>query len=662
MENSSENSSRLFEFIPDFQKQPFLYLFIFQSIGIVIGNSILSTGILLGSIGFSSLAFLTYLNFNGQLKKWSFHLSMASLFFFLGYLTIYLFCSNSFQLKDLKKSANFKLKVIEFQPKKDGWSKGIGEITLINSSEDQSKRERIVFYCQSKSIFDVNDYLLVQSDLIPIENRGNPGEFDMELFWKTKGIRTMCFIDENSFKLLDRLERTYFQEFIYSLQTSFNNMLESHLEGENLAIAKAIILGDKSMLESETKNSFSATGAMHVLAVSGLHIGLILQILMELAKFFSKFISRKKAVLSILILLWIYSILTGFSPSVIRSIFMFTILVLAQFFGKEQNNINSLFFSAFVLLLFQPMFLFDIGFQLSYLAMVGIYTLYGTIESWYQPNNKIVKYFWQGTAVGFSAQCMTVPLTLYYFHQFPNYFAIANLGLMVISGLVLGLGIALFALHFIPILGKLTGFLLMISIGGMLWFIQWVEHLPGAVAYGFNLPFVLVPIISFLCFFLVKLTSNRIIWKITAFAFALSLVSIIYFRWNSMNDSHICVLNQNKLSLIFKYKNQLVCLYNDDSYNLEKIRFTVESYLKCFPGAIEYHSFKNKNLDLEISTYKLKIRKRNSDIFLDINNEKIQFVHSEKSHINKTNKTYYMPWIDRSNSIKSGAIILPLNS
>jgi competence protein ComEC len=639
-----------------------LYLFIFQSIGIVIGNSILSTGIILGSIGFSSLAFLTYLNFNGQLKKWSFHLSMASLFFFLGYLTIYLFCSNSFQLKDLKKSANFKLKVIEFQPKKDGWSKGIGEITLINSSEDQSKRERIVFYCQSKSIFDVNDYLLVQSDLIPIENRGNPGEFDMELFWKTKGIRTMCFIDENSFKLLDRLERTYFQEFIYSLQTSFNNMLESHLEGENLAIAKAIILGDKSMLESETKNSFSATGAMHVLAVSGLHIGLILQILMELAKFFSKFISRKKAVLSILILLWIYSILTGFSPSVIRSIFMFTILVLAQFFGKEQNNINSLFFSAFVLLLFQPMFLFDIGFQLSYLAMVGIYTLYGTIESWYQPNNKIVKYFWQGTAVGFSAQCMTVPLTLYYFHQFPNYFAIANLGLMVISGLVLGLGIALFALHFIPILGKLTGFLLMISIGGMLWFIQWVEHLPGAVAYGFNLPFVLVPIISFLCFFLVKLTSNRIIWKITAFAFALSLVSIIYFRWNSMNDSHICVLNQNKLSLIFKYKNQLVCLYNDDSYNLEKIRFTVESYLKCFPGAIEYHSFKNKNLDLEISTYKLKIRKRNSDIFLDINNEKIQFVHSEKSHINKTNKTYYMPWIDRSNSIKSGAIILPLNS
>ncbi|MFY7667638.1 MAG: ComEC/Rec2 family competence protein [Crocinitomicaceae bacterium] len=660
MGNSFGNNLRFLEFTPVFQKQPFLYLFIFQAFGVVVGNSILSFEILFSSFGISILAFLVYLNFNNLLKKWSFLIGLASLFFFLGYLTIYLFCSHSFQLEEFEKSANFKMKVIEFQPKKDGWSKGIGEVTLLDSKK--KKNERIVFYCQSNSVFDVNDYLLVQSDLIPIENKGNPGEFNMELFWKTKGIRTMSFIDENSFKLLDRFERNFFQEFIYSLQTSFNEMLESHLEGENLAVAKAIILGDKSMLDSETKNSFSATGAMHVLAVSGLHIGLILQILMEVAKFFSRFISRKKAILSILVLLWIYSILTGFSPSVIRSIFMFTILVLAQFFGKEQNNINSLFFSAFVLLLFQPMFLFDIGFQLSYLAMVGIYTLYRPIESLYQPKNKIIRYFWQGTAVGFAAQCMTVPLTLYYFHQFPNYFAIANLGLMVVSGLVLGLGIALFALHYIPLIGKLTGFLLMISIAGMLWFIQWVEHLPGAVAYGFNLPFILVPIISFLTFFLVKITSNRLIWKLTAVAFSISLILTIYFRWNSLNDSHICILNQNKLSLIVKNKNQLICLYNDDYQNLEKIKFTAESYLKCFPGKIQYYSFKDKNVDLEISKHKLNLKKVNSDFVLKIDNQRIRFIHSEKSTSKKPDKTYFMPWIENSKSLNKGAIILPLNS
>lgn len=665
MGNSFKNNSRLLEFIPVFQKQPFLYLFVFQATGVIIGNVILSDNILYGSFGFSILAFLIYLNFSDLIKKWSLLFTLASLFFYLGYLTIYLFCSNSFQLENFKRSANFKMKVIEFQAKNDGWSKGIGEITLLNSDENQDKHERIVFYCQTSSAFDVNDYLLVQSDLILIKNKGNPGEFDMELFWKTKGIRTMSFIDDNSFKLLDRLERTYFQEFIYSLQTSLNQMLESHLEGENLAVAKAIVLGDKSMLDSETKNSFSATGAMHVLAVSGLHIGLILQILMEVAKFFSKFISRKKAVLSILILLWIYSILTGFSPSVIRSIFMFTILVLAQFFGKEQNNINSLFFSAFVLLLFQPMFLFDIGFQLSYLAMVGIYTLYRPIENWYQPKNKIIKYFWQGTAVGFAAQCMTVPLTLYYFHQFPNYFAIANLGLMIVSGLVLGLGIALFAFHFVPIIGKLIGLLLLVSIAVMLFFIQWVENLPGAVAYGFNLPFILVPIISFISFFLVKLTPNQIGWKITAITFSISLVSLIYSRLNSLYESHICVLNNNKLALIIKNKNQVICLYNDDTKNVDKIKFTAESYLKCFPGKIRYISIKNKTMSYTSKNYFIKLEKEKSDFVLSFTNDKtqrIKLIHSEKSPYSNTRNAIYMPWFDHEKSLNEGAVFLTLKS
>jgi hypothetical protein len=196
----------------------------------------------------------------------------------------------------------------------------------------------------------------------------------------------------------------------------------------------------------------------------------------------------------------------------------------------------------------------------------------------------------------------------------------------------------------------------------MLWFIQWIEHLPGAVAYGFNLPFILVPIISFLMFFLVKITSNRLIWKFTAVAFSISLISIIYLRWNSLNDSHICILNQNKLSLIVKSKNQLICLYNDDYQNLEKIEFTAESYLKCFPGKIHYYSIKNKKLNLKISKYKLKIQKVNSDFVLDINNQKFRFVHSEKSTNKLTPDTFFMPWIENLQSLNKGAIILPLNS
>ncbi|MFM7683328.1 MAG: hypothetical protein ACKO7P_11375, partial [Bacteroidota bacterium] len=205
-------------------------------------------------------------------------------------------------------------------------------------------------------------------------------------------------------------------------------------------------------------------------------------------------------------------------------------------------------------------------------------------------------------------------------------------------------------------------FLLMISIAGMLWFIQWVEHLPGAVAYGFNLPFILVPIISFLTFFLVKIPPNRLIWKITALAFSISLMNVIYYRWNSLNESHICVLNQNKLSLIIKSKNQLICLYNDDIQNLDKIKFTAESYLKCFPGKIHYYSIRNKTLNLLISDLNINVTKENSDFILNIHNQKFQFLHSEKSMNNSPKNTFFMPWIENSKSLNNGAIILPLYS
>ena len=661
-ENSAIDKFEIIQFIPVFKKQPFLFLFIFLATGIIIGNSFASKSMLFTSLLLSAFAFLLYLNTSNALKKLSLYLSIATSFFFLGYLSYFLFDQNAFQLNAIHNPTSFQMNVLEFQSKSEGWSKGIGEISILTDKSNIGKSERIVFYCQSADDFDINDQLLVNADLIPIENKGNPGEFDLKLYWKGKGIRKMCFFDKTNFKLLDRIDKNFSQNFFFSLQTTFNEILENHLKGENLAIGKALILGDKSMLDSETKNSFSATGAMHVLAVSGLHIGLILQILLVIAKQFSKFISRKKAIIAILLLLWIYSILTGFSPSVIRSIFMFTVLVLAEFYGKSHNNINGLFFSAFVLLLFEPMFLFDIGFQLSYLAMLGIFTLYRPIESWYQPKNKILKYFWQGTAVGFAAQCMTVPLTLYYFHQFPNYFVLANLGLMLISGAVLGLGIAIFAFHFLPIAGNIIGYLLFFSIALMLGFLQWIEHLPGSVALGFNIPYFIVPIVSFILYFLIMLKPNQLFWKIAAFTFFISLVFIIERRWQHLNDNHICFLNNNKLTFLVKNNNQIYCFYNDVPDKLDKVKFTTDSYFKLYPGDITYYSLKNKNYTLSANGKKIKISKEKSNFVIALNNRKIEVIHSEKDilKLNKNNETIYMPWIYNENSLQNGALFFPL--
>ena len=120
--------------------------------------------------------------------------------------------------------------------------------------------------------------------------------------------------------------------------------LSENLKGKELAIAQALILGDKSLLDQEVKNSFTNTGAMHVLAVSGLHIGIIMQILMVVLGYFPKIISRKKALTLVLIVMWIYAFITGMSPSVVRAVFMFSVLVIVQLAGRQYSTMNALFF------------------------------------------------------------------------------------------------------------------------------------------------------------------------------------------------------------------------------------------------------------------------------------------------------------------------------
>ena len=130
---------------------------------------------------------------------------------------------------------------------------------------------------------------------------------------------------------------------------------------------------------------------MHILAVSGMHIGLLILALLKVLALFSRWVSRKQALLLVVLIVWYYAILTGLSASVLRSVFMFSVLLLSQLSGKQISNLNALFFSAFCLLLYDPLYLFDLGFQLSYLAMLGIYLYYELIKDWMRFNWRFVQ-------------------------------------------------------------------------------------------------------------------------------------------------------------------------------------------------------------------------------------------------------------------------------
>lgn len=639
---------------PSFHRFPFAFLSSFLMLGIIFNFFYESEELtyLFPILAISSA--VVFFIFKNHLKRY-FILFTAVSFISIGYTVLANF--NSTHFEDEKSNGVLVLRVDEFQ-KKEGWSKGVAQVCLLNDNKLKASKKRIVFYAETKQEINKYDVIQVATTLFPIENKNNPGDFDLQLFWKSKGIKEMCFFQEDDFQFLDKVPNNSFYDFIADLNILFISILATYLDGEELAIGTALILGDKSLLDSEIRNAFTSTGAMHALAVSGLHVGIMLPIFLGFFKLFGKYIKRKQAVIIVVGILWIYALMTGFSPSVIRAVFMFSVLALAQIMGRNYNPINTLFFTAFVLLILQPLYLFDIGFQLSYIAMLGIFTFNKQVSNWVQTKNKIIKFFWEGTAVGLSAQFMTVPLSLYYFHQFPNYFALANLGIMLFSGVILGGGIALFAFSFVPIINSIIGFGLFLGLYLMYQFLVWIEQLPGAVAYGFSFSFLTTIILTFVLFLVVNQLPKTKIWKASAISFFLILGIIVYQRYENLQASHVCIFNNNQLVITVKERSKIVCFYDTPVEKLDKIKFTVSSYLKNYPGVVEYVSIHKKNAKLDVNKQNLRISKSIEGRILEIDSLKFTIHYSNKNQISENDLA--MPWVESKQSLASGAKIIGL--
>lgn len=342
-----------------------------------------------------------------------------------------------------------------------------------------------VFVMDDRQLFHCGDEVMVGGMLEEIDNAGNPGEFDAVAFYESRKVSAMLFTPSEGVVKIGH--RNSLNTILMNWRAHLATLMEQQLDGTFLGIAKALILGDKSDLDSETMNAFSTTGSMHVLAVSGLHIGLILILLQKILQLFSRWITKRQAIIIAIVLIWIYGGITGASPAVMRAVVMFSILSGAQLFLRQTHSLNVLGFSAIVLLCFDPWMLFDLGFQLSYLAMLGIFLLYRPIVDSWIPNQKWVRLAWEGTAVGLAATVLTTPLILLWFYQFPNYFALANLGVMLFGFLVLMLGMVFLFTVWIPYLVKLVAVLFAFSIFGLVLWVKWVDSLPGAVSGGFHL-------------------------------------------------------------------------------------------------------------------------------------------------------------------------------
>ncbi len=644
-----------------FVKHPFIWIFISYCIGLIVAFYLKKNN------DFTYLIFLIPLPILlvtvKRNRKKLISISLLFSFIFLGY---FLFSNPSIPRQKTQKQGII-LRLTQVQQSGPNKYKMIAIVQDRKEKNQYKNGEKFLLYLKSdtKKIIEENQIILASCAIQPIINKNNPGEFNAVWFWKTKGINNVAFLQKYDFEILSSSSSFSLNKLISSTNNQLISILSSHLKGKQLALAQAILLGDRSLLSQDTVSSFGATGAMHVLAVSGMHIGIISQLLLFILQGFSKVINRKTGLLLVLLFLWFYALTSGFSPSVVRSVFMFSLLLLAQMTGRNYSSINILFFSAFVLILINPMVFFDVGFQLSYLAMLGIFSIYPIIKNWLNFKNKIIHYFWQGTAVCLSAQCLTVPLCIYYFHQFPNYFLIANLGIMILSTLVMGIGLGIFIFHYIPFFGEWWGKLLGISIEALLNFLDFIARLPGAVVYGFDISLLFVPLLSFFLFLLVYNKPQKNIWKISALAMLCLIFQIAAQRFSNQEQNEVCFFNNNQFLMTLKINGEIIVFYEiKKPAHLNSIKKLVGDYSKIHTGKIKYIPIKKENLALILNQKNLTLHNKYPKKIIQIGAFQYCIHFSDTISGEKANKNVIhikMPWIKTQGSLYYGAKIFALN-
>ena len=320
-----------------------------------------------------------------------------------------------------------------------------------------------------------------QPELIPPPV--NPNQFDYRAYLNRKGIFHQVFLKESDWIPGPKGGVNPLYKVAYYLRDYLLQALQSnHIVGDTYGVAAAILLGYDEKLPAYLRKGYTAAGAMHILCVSGLHVGIVFLFF----DFLLGFMNRKNGLQSVktillLLMIWFYALLTGLSPSVQRAAIMLSFILFAKLFNKKGAVINSIAASAFLLLLLNPSVLFHLGFQLSYLAVLGIVLLQRPIYSLLYVKNKWIDKAWEITSVALAAQLATTPLVLHYFNQFPTYFMVSNLILVPFSFVVIVAGMVFLFVSFIPFLANIMGWITSGLVYTMNVLIVSIEQWPAAV-------------------------------------------------------------------------------------------------------------------------------------------------------------------------------------
>lgn len=378
--------------------------------------------------------------------------------------------------------------------------------------------------------YKFGDCLIVNASFSPIDYASHPAQYDYRGYLARKHIFHLLVVRSSYHVIRQLIKSNKYSIPItqYPIQTSrysipdtryiankcrkkLLQILKNNIKDEpTYEMGAALLLGERANVDKAVLKSYSDTGTIHIISVSGLHVGIIFWVIQQLFRLIKVLKNELLKCLLMIVCIWFYAMLTGLPASVIRSACMISFYCIGKAINHQSNTINHVAASAIFLLSMDTLYLFDVGFQLSYLAVLGILYLQKWISEWYQPKYKLTAYLWSTTSVSLAAQLFTLPLCWYYFHQFPNYFIIANLIAIPLSSIALYASIGILVFAKVPYLILVFQWVLQHSIAFLNAYLLWISKWPFAVYLLPRIDMIYCILISFIIMCLILLTRERI--------------------------------------------------------------------------------------------------------------------------------------------------------
>ncbi len=351
----------------------------------------------------------------------------------------------------------------------------------VTNNLKKSVKGSMIIYCRKDSslkAFLPGDLLVLKCRPLEIRNKGNPYEFNYKFHMENLNIRYYSFITIND--IIQHRVPGY-RKLPYKALILREKIIDIYkqrgITGDRLAIVAAITLGQKNMLDQEQKQNFMRAGVIHIMAVSGLHVGILSIFIFNLLFFLRHRFNNMRVIITIL-LLWIFAFITGLTPSVMRATLMFTFLQAGTLVKRKANGINSVLASAFVLIIINPSVIFEAGFILSFSAVIYIISFYNDFYRKLLFRNKLADKIWQAAVITVIAQAGTLPITIMLFNRFPTYFILTNILIIPFANLLIILGCLVPLMFPIQFLSGTTGYLLNYLAGFTEQLTKWFSALP----------------------------------------------------------------------------------------------------------------------------------------------------------------------------------------